>query len=100
MKSLIVAAVATFALGGAALAESSTGSSSWTSGGAAKATPVAAETCAGAKASYQAAMKAHATSPNMKAAEAKAKSAAKACKAGETSAGVADYDAATKLLGS
>jgi hypothetical protein len=99
MKSLIVAAVATFALGGAALAASSPGSN-WYSGTASKTTPVASETCTGAKARYEAAMKAHPSSPSLKAAAAKAKTASTACASGKTATGVADYQAATKLLGS
>ena len=71
MKSVIVAAVATFALGGAALAGPAP-SGNWSTGTMSKVTPVAAETCATAKASYQAALKGHPKSAAVKDAKAKA----------------------------
>ncbi|MCC6918542.1 MAG: hypothetical protein IT548_05025 [Alphaproteobacteria bacterium] len=98
MKSLIVAAVATFALGGAALAGPAP-SGNWSTGTMSKVTPVAAETCATAKASYHAALKSHPKSAALKDAKAKARAAAASCASGRSADGIAGYDAATKLLG-
>ena len=94
----IEAAVATFALGGAAFA-ASTPSGNWSTGTMSKATPVASETCATAKASYHAALKAHPKSAALKDAKAKARAAAASCSSGKSADGIAGYDAATKLLG-
>lgn len=66
---------------------------------ATRATPVSADTCAGEAAKYKAAAKAHASSPNLSKAKAEAEKGKAACAAGKSADGIADYQAALKLLG-
>ncbi len=73
-------AAASFALGGAAFA-ASTPSGNWSTGTMSKATPVASETCATAKASYHAALKAHPKSAALKDAKAKARAGVRVARA-------------------
>lgn len=93
---MIMLAAAVVALGSPAFAASNS-PSVWSA--PTHATPVAAETCASAAAAYEAAAKAHATSPNMTKAKEDADKGKAACAAGKSADGIADYDAATKLLG-
>lgn len=98
MKSILFAAVATFAIGGPALAAATTATHATYGGGAMKATPVVAETCATAKAKYDEAVKDHAASKALGQAEMKAKTAAADCANGRAATGIADYQAAIALL--
>ena len=102
MNSMIAAAVATLLVAGSALAASGTATGTGTGwmSKAAKTTPVATETCVSAKVKYENAAKMSTTSKNLTKAAAKAKDGATACAAGKTATGVADYDAAVKLLAS
>lgn len=97
---LAILAAAAFALGTTAYAASSAPAAppaGW--GGMSTATPVAAHTCASLAARYDTVAKAHATSPDIAKANADAADGKAACDAGKTADGIADYEAAIKLLG-
>lgn len=95
MRTIVLAA-AVLTLAGSAFAAAKT-PSVWAA--ATHAIPVSAETCAGEAAKYKAAADAHATSPNLAKANAEAEKGKTACAAGKSADGIADYQAALKLLG-
>lgn len=95
MKSFVLAASAALLLAGSSLAATPAQGGTWMTP---KVVPVAAETCTTAKAKFDAAEKAHATSANLVKAQAEAKTAAGDCKSGKSADGIAAYTTAIKLL--